>query len=231
VPPNPNWPGHTSAYLTATGQIPKAPQPFYSQLGDKGDTQILKATNPRGSRTSQGTLSSLSSPDIPYAAPYPGEKSDNSSSIFSSSSSAPPPIPSIHIHQRVQASVKNMSNSNGVKAIIKGTAVFVGQKMNDSGKMVDVVGICLDPQFKHDYGLHDCGGLCDPDSGIYVPIAKVSPDIQSSSSSATEGNLLDLDYEVGGRKRRRTRKIKKSRKTKKAVKKSKKSKKSRRSKK
>ena len=121
-----------------------------------------------------------------------------------------------------------MSNSNGGKAIIKGTAVFVGQKMNDSGKMVDVVGICLDPQFKHDYGLHDCDRLCDPDSGIYVPIAKVSPELQSS---ATEGNLLDLDYEVGGRKRRRTRKIKKSRKTKKAVKKSKKSKKSRRSKK
>ena len=211
-------------------EIQENANPYFHQslnFGDRGRVsearaEISSASNSRPSQTSQNTLSKYSPPIIPYAPPYQKQMS-------TSSSSAAPPIPSITIGQRVQATVKNMSNSNTEKTTITGTVVHVGQKMNKSGKLVNVVGICLDTQYITLYGIHDCDGQCSvPKSGIYVPIDNVKPE----ESSFKEGNLLDLD--VGGRRRRKTRKTKKTkrtRKTKKVMKKAKKSKKSRRSRK
>ena len=208
----------SKGYMAATGKLP-----FYQQLDfsrgrpSQASPQIVSASSSRPTQTSQGTLLGLQSPNVPYATPYPNE--------MSRSSSAGPPPPHISIGDRVETTVKNRSSSNADYVTINGTAVYVGTYQGKTGVFV---GICLDETYR-DYGKHDCDGACPEGLGIYVPIAKVRT-IQSSSSSSA-GDLLDLNFNHGGRRYKKTRKIKRTRKTKKVMKKMKKSKKSRRSKK
>lgn len=132
---------------------------------------------------------------------------------FASSSAGHP----FSIGQRVQATINssNDTRSNAPKITIRGTVVSVG---NIRQKQGDWVGIYLDEQYRELYATQKFRDDSQGNDGIYVKIGLVKP----------EGDLIQ--FEVGGRRRRKTRKIKRSRKTKK-VKKAKKSKKSRRSKK
>ena len=139
---------------------------------------------------------------------------NNSSSDSASSSSAGKPF---SIGQRVQASINssNDTRSNASKVTIRGTVVSVGKISQKPG---DWVGIYLDEQYRREYATQKLRNDSEGNDGIYVKISLVKP----------EGDLLNFD--VGGRRRRKTRKVKRTKKTKK-VKKSKKGKGSRRSKK
>ena len=139
---------------------------------------------------------------------------NNSSSASASSSSAGKPF---SIGQRVQAIINssNDTRSNASKVTIRGTVVSVGKISQKPG---DWVGIYLDEQYRREYATQKLRNDSEGNDGIYVKISLVKP----------EGDLLNFD--VGGRRRRKTRKVKRTKKTKKA-KKSKKGKGSRRSKK
>ena len=135
------------------------------------------------------------------------------STSFASSSAGYP----FSIGQRVQATINssNDTRSNAQKITIRGSVASVGKIQQKEG---DWVGIYLDEQYRELYATQKFRDDSQRNDGIYVKIGLVKP----------EGDLIQFD--VGGRRRRKTRKIKRSRKTKK-VKKAKKSKKSRRSKK
>jgi hypothetical protein len=135
------------------------------------------------------------------------------STSFASSSAGYP----FSIGQRVQATINssNDTRSNAQKITIRGSVASVGKIQQKEG---DWVGIYLDEQYRELYATQKFRDDSQRNDGIYVKIGLVKP----------EGDLIQFD--VGGRRRRKTRKIKRSRKTKK-VKKVKKSKKSRRSKK